>query len=188
MSTLIAGGAKDILLQGESGTGKEVLAKYIAYATDPSCRLVTINCAAINDGLVESNLFGHIRGSFSGADRDRLSPFELAAGGFVFLDEIGDMPLLQQPKLLRVLQERKLNRVGSDEEIAVNFKVIAATNVNIDEAVLRGKFREDLLYRIAKHRINLPALRDRPEDIPELVHYFFRYPNKSPKTNHTRCS
>jgi DNA-binding NtrC family response regulator len=169
---VLKGSIQNILIQGETGTGKDVMAKFIARTADPSERLVSINCAGLSESLVESELFGHMKGSFTGADRDRLSPFEVAGGGFVFLDEIGDMPLSQQAKLLRVLQERKIKRVGSDNEIPVSFKVIAATNVNIDESVAKGKFRSDLLYRIATHRINLPALRDRPEDIPELVHYF----------------
>ncbi|MFN8943311.1 MAG: sigma 54-interacting transcriptional regulator, partial [Pseudobdellovibrionaceae bacterium] len=127
---------------------------------------------AINDGIAESELFGHVKGAFTGADKDRIGAFEAACGGFVFLDEIGDMPLHQQAKLLRVLQERKIQRVGSLEERPVSFKSISASHVNLENAVADKKFREDLYYRIAKYVIKIPSLRERLEDIPELVTFF----------------
>ncbi len=165
-------GIKDILIQGETGTGKEVFARAIAEYADPSKRISPVHCAAISDGLAESELFGHMKGAFTGADKDRLGAFEGAQGGFVFLDEIGDMPSNQQAKLLRVLQERKVQRVGSSEERPVSFKSISATHVDLEKAVVDKKFREDLYYRIAKFVIKIPSLRDRLEDIPELVTYF----------------
>lgn len=128
-------GVRDILIQGETGTGKEVVAKAIAESSDPSKRFYPVHCAAINDGIAESELFGHVRGAFTGADKDRIGAFEAAQGGFVFLDEIGDMPIHQQAKLLRVLQERKVQRVGSAEERVVSFKSISATHVNLESAV-----------------------------------------------------
>lgn len=165
-------GIKDILIQGETGTGKEVVARSIAELADSVTRLFPVHCAAINDGIAESELFGHIKGAFTGADRDRIGAFEAAQGGFVFLDEIGDMPLHQQAKLLRVLQERKVQRVGSTDERQVSFKSISATHVNLENAVMDNKFREDLYYRIAKYSIRIPPLRERLEDIPDLVIYF----------------
>lgn len=175
-------GIKDILIQGETGTGKEVVARSIAELADSATRLFPVHCAAINDGIAESELFGHIKGAFTGADRDRIGAFEAAQGGFVFLDEIGDMPLHQQAKLLRVLQERKVQRVGSTEERQVSFKSISATHVNLENAVMDKKFREDLYYRIAKYSIRIPPLRERLEDIPDLVIYFLSSRFKSEYT------
>jgi len=169
---IVRDGTKDILLLGETGTGKEVLAKMIARLSDPSRRLLPIHCGAISDGLAESELFGHVRGAFTGADRERVSAFETVGGGFIFFDEIGDMPLNQQAKLLRVLQERKVQRVGSLDERKVNFRSISATNVKLEKAIEDKKFREDLYYRVAKETLRIPALRERVEDIPELVQYF----------------
>lgn len=168
----VSSGAKDILLSGETGTGKEVVARIIATMADPAKRLIPIHCGAISDGLAESELFGHVRGAFTGADRDRVSAFEAAGGGYVFLDEIGDMPLQQQAKLLRVLQERIVQRVGSNEERIASFRCISATNANLETAIIEKRFREDLFYRVARFKIALPTLRDRPEDISELVQYF----------------
>jgi DNA-binding NtrC family response regulator len=172
IAEVVASGVKDILLLGETGTGKEVVAQSIAYEADASRRLIPIHCGAISDGIAESELFGHVKGAFTGADRDRSSAFEDAKGGFVFMDEIGDMPLAQQAKLLRVLQERRVQRVGSHKEIDVNFRSISATNVDIEDSVRKKRFREDLFYRIAKAKIKIPALRDRVEDISELVQHF----------------
>ena len=169
---VIQSGVKDILLSGETGTGKEVIAKMIAYQADPNCRFHPIHCAAISEGLAESELFGHTKGAFTGAVSDRPSVFEVVGGGFVFLDEIGDMPLLQQAKLLRVLQERQVQRVGSSEIKNVNFRSISATHIDLQEAISKKQFREDLFYRVAKAIIKVPSLRDRIEDIPDLVHYF----------------
>ena len=168
----VESGAKDILLLGETGTGKEVVAKLIAQLADPSRRFIPIHCGAISDGIAESELFGHVKGAFTGADRDRASAFEAVGGGFVFLDEIGDMPLHHQAKLLRVIQERKVQRVGSIEERSVSFRSISATNANLERAIREKRFREDLFYRIAKIKIVIPPLRDHLEDVPALVHYF----------------
>jgi len=165
-------GVKDILLVGETGTGKEVVARAIAYQADPNKRFTPVHCGAISDGLAESELFGHVKGAFTGADRDRPSVFEVVGGGYVFLDEIGEMPSLQQTKLLRVLQERKVTRVGANEEKEVNFRSISATNVNLKEAIADRTFREDLFYRINKMIIHVPALRERLEDIADLTHFF----------------
>lgn len=172
ISNVVSSGIKDVLLIGETGTGKEVVAKTIAYSADPSKRLIPIHCAAITDSIAESELFGHVKGAFTGADRDKTGAFEAVGGGYVFLDEIGDMPLHQQAKLLRVIQERKVQKVGSHDEVSVNFRTISATHVNIDEAVSQKKFREDLYYRLAKAKIRIPSLRERSEDIPALVQHF----------------
>ncbi len=165
-------GVRDILITGESGTGKEVVARAIAELADSAKRFIPVHCAAINDGIAESELFGHVKGAFTSADRDRVGAFEAAQGGFVFLDEIGDMPLNQQAKLLRVLQERKVQRVGTTEERAASFKSICATNIDLTKAIQEKRFREDLLYRIAKFKIEIPPLRRRLEDIPELIYHF----------------
>ena len=169
---VVKAGIKDILLTGETGTGKEVIAKTIAYLSDPNCRFNPIHCAAISDGLAESELFGHVKGAFTGADRDRPSVFEVAGGGFVFLDEIGDMPLSQQAKILRVIEERQVHRVGSSEAKEVSFRSISATHINLEAAIDKKEFREDLYYRIAKAVIKIPPLRERREDIIDLVHFF----------------
>ena len=179
ISRIVRDGIKDILILGETGTGKEVVAKMISQMADPSKRLIPIHCGAISDGIAESELFGHVKGAFTGADRDRVSAFEAAGGGFIFFDEIGDMPLVQQSKLLRVLQERKVQRVGSYEQRSVNFRSISATNVQLDKAIATKAFREDLYYRIAKETLKVPALRERIEDIPELIEYFLV---KAPKS------
>lgn len=168
----VESGVKDILLLGETGTGKEVVAKTIASMGSSLGRLKNVNCGAIAEGLSESELFGHVKGAFTGAIKDHKGPFEMASGGYVFLDEIGEMPLAQQVKLLRVLQERKVTRVGDSEERDVNFKCIAATHVNIEKSIQEGKFRGDLYYRLSKAVIQIPALRERPEDIPDLVEFF----------------
>lgn len=177
---VVNAGIKDVLLTGETGTGKEVIAKHIAYQADPSLRFNVIHCGAIADGIAESELFGHVKGAFTGADKDRQSVFEIAGGGCVFLDEIGDMPLAQQAKLLRVLQERKVMRVGSSDERPVNFRSISATHVDLEAAILAKKFREDLYYRINKEIIKVPTLRERKEDIVDLAHYFMAecFPHK----------
>lgn len=165
-------GVKDILLQGETGTGKEVVGRAIAEMADLAKRFFPVHCAAINDALAESELFGHVKGAFTGADKDHIGAFEAACGGFVFLDEIGDMPLHQQAKLLRVLQERKVQRVGSIEERPISFKSISASHVDLESAVADKRFREDLYYRIAKYVIRIPSLRERLEDLPDLVTFF----------------
>jgi DNA-binding NtrC family response regulator len=161
--------ARDILLVGETGTGKEVVAKIITQMVDPSARMFPINCAALSDSLVEAELFGHERGAYTGAIQARASAFEVVQGGVVFLDEIGDMPIHHQVKLLRVLQERQVRRLGSNKEINVSFRSISATHVNLKSAIAKKVFREDLFYRISKAVIEIPALRERKGDIPILV-------------------
>ena len=162
-------GVGDILILGETGTGKEIVAKAIAQIADPAARLLPINCGAISDSLAEAELFGHSKGAFTGALKDRASIFEIASGGFVFLDEIGEMNMTQQAKLLRVIQERKVTRLGESMERSCNFRTIAATHVNVAGAVASGRFREDLYYRLSKAVVRIPSLRDRAEDIPTIV-------------------
>lgn len=181
ISFIIKSGAKDILITGETGTGKEVVSRLISATADPARRFIPIHCGAISDGIAESELFGHVKGAFTGADKERASAFEAVGGGFVFLDEIGEMPLHQQAKLLRVLQERKVQRVGSIEERAVSFRCISATNIDLTKAIQEKRFREDLFYRIAKVQVRIPSLRDRIEDIPELVHFFMSTEDKKQK-------
>ncbi len=170
---VIRSGVKDILLSGETGSGKEVVARAIYHAAAiKDGKFNPIHCGALSDGIVESELFGHVKGAFTGADRDRISAFEAVGDGFIFFDEIGDMPLHHQAKLLRVIQERKIQRVGSLEEKPVSFHSISATHVNLEEAVIKKMFREDLYYRIAKAKLTIPPLRERRDDIPELVYHF----------------
>lgn len=165
----------NILLQGESGTGKDVFARYIHHLSRPGKPFIALNCAAIPKSLIESELFGYEGGSFTGADRKgRRGKIELAQGGTLFLDEIGDMPLELQPALLRVLEEKRLMRVGGNCYLPVDFRLIAASNRNLLEEVRRGNFRLDLYYRIAIFKITLPPLRDRGSDILELAHYFIQ--------------
>ncbi|MBS1963087.1 MAG: sigma-54-dependent Fis family transcriptional regulator [Bdellovibrionales bacterium] len=165
-------GFKDLMIGGDSGTGKEVLARFLATQISPGSRFIPLHCGAISEGLAESELFGHMKGSFTGADKDRVGIFESAAGGFVFLDEIGEMPMPQQAKLLRVIQERKVQRVGSFEERPATFRTISATHVNLDEAVQAKRFREDLYFRLSKEKLHIPAVRERKEDIPALIGSF----------------
>jgi two-component system, NtrC family, nitrogen regulation response regulator GlnG len=162
-----------VLLTGESGTGKELVARAIHFKSARwRAPLVAVNCSAIPGGLIESELFGHERGSFTGASERRAGKFELASTGTVFLDEIGDLPIELQPKLLRVLQEREFTRVGGIETLKLEARVIAATNQDLEAAVRAKRFREDLYFRLGVILISLPPLRDRREDIPELTDYF----------------
>ena len=162
-----------VLLLGETGTGKEMMAKAIHYNSDRAEKpFVRVNCGAIMGTLLESELFGHVKGSFTGAIRDKPGKFEAAHTGTIFLDEIGDMEPQLQVKLLRVLQEREFERVGDNETLKVDVRVIAATNVDLEQEVARGKFREDLYYRLNVVSIYLPPLRNRREDIPKLIDYF----------------
>ena len=163
-----------ILLEGESGTGKEVFAKFI-HQQSPRCNstFITINCATIPKDLAESELFGHEKGAFTGAStKTKLGKFELADGGTILLDEIGELTLDLQVKLLRVLQERKFYRLGGEKEVSVNVRVLAATNRNLEEEVGRGMFREDLYYRLNVAKINIPPLRERKEDIIYIAYSF----------------
>ena len=164
-----------VLIQGESGTGKELVAKSIHYNSPRKAGpFVAINCAAIPESLIESELFGHERGAFTGANARRRGQFEQAHTGTLFLDEIGDMPLALQAKLLRVLQERKFQRVGGTDDVDIDIRVLTATNQNLADALKTGTFREDLYYRIAAFPILIPALRERPEDIPILANHFLK--------------
>lgn len=173
-----------VLLQAESGTGKELVAKAIHFNGDRAKHpFVVVNCAAIPENLIESELFGHEKGSFTGANSSRMGKFETAHEGTIFLDEIGEMPLPAQIKLLRVLQEKEFERVGGDKTIKVNVRVIAATNKNLMDLVKQKLFREDLYYRISVFPVSIPPLSERSEDIPLLAAYFIdKYKDESPNT------
>ena len=162
-----------VLLLGESGTGKELVATALyEHSRRRGKPFVKVNCVAIPEGLLESELFGHEKGAFTGAIREKQGKFELADGGTIFFDEIGDMPPATQAKMLRVLQEREFDRVGGAGSIQVDVRIIAATNKNLTDMVKTGAFREDLFYRLNVFNIHLPALRERREDIPALVDHF----------------
>ena len=162
-----------VLITGPNGTGKELVAHWIHEKSNRNAApMVEVNCAAIPSELIESELFGHVKGSFTGANKDRAGKFEAANNGTVFLDEIGDMSLSAQAKVLRALQENKISRVGSDKDIQVNVRVVAATNKDLKKQIAAGNFREDLYHRLAVILIAVPKLNDRREDIPLLVNYF----------------
>lgn len=162
-----------VLILGESGTGKELVARAIHYNSQRRTKSFTaINCAAIPENLIESELFGYEPGAFTGATSRRVGLFEATNGGTLFLDEVGDLPRMTQSKILRVLQEKEIRRLGGRETIKVDVRIIAATNRDIEKEMKRGAFREDLYYRLKVISIDLPPLRDRKEDIPELVRYF----------------
>jgi DNA-binding NtrC family response regulator len=163
----------DVLIEAESGTGKELLAKFIHQASNRSRKpFVAVNCAAVPEHLLESELFGHAKGAFTGASAAKAGKFELANGGTLLLDEIGEMPLNLQPKLLRILQEREFERLGETRSIHVDIRVIATTNASLGSMVEQGRFRSDLYYRLNVIPLSLPTLRDRLEDIPALAKYF----------------
>jgi PAS domain S-box-containing protein len=167
-----------VLIQGESGTGKELVAGAIHFNSDrKQGPLVAVNCSALSETLLESELFGHVRGAFTGALRDRPGRFEEAAGGTVFLDEIGELNPSIQVKLLRVLQEREVERVGDSKKIKIDIRIVAATHQDLYQKVQQGHFREDLYYRLKVFPIHLPALKDRREDIPLLVSHFIHVMN-----------
>ncbi len=169
----VAPTAATVLINGESGTGKEVVARAIHLSSTRAKRpWVAVNCAAIPGELLESEMFGHVKGAFTGAVADKEGLFEAASGGTLFLDEIASMPLILQGKLLRALQEKEIRRVGGTKAIPVDVRVIAASNSNLEEAVVKGTFRSDLFYRFAVITIDIPPLRERPEDVMPLVRHF----------------
>jgi DNA-binding NtrC family response regulator len=172
---LVAPTDSTVLIRGESGSGKELVAREIHHHSKRSGgRFIAINCGAIPAGLIESELFGHEKGSFTGAAQRRIGRFEAADGGTLFLDEVGDLALETQVRLLRALQERSIERVGSEQSVRIDVRVIAATHVDLEAAVKERRFREDLYYRLNVVSIRLPALRDRLEDIAELSEALLR--------------
>ena len=172
-----------VLILGETGTGKELIARAIHKRSSRAKRaFIAVNCAAIPPSLIASELFGHERGAFTGATQRRLGRFEAANGGTIFLDEVGDVPAEIQVALLRVLQEREIERVGSDKPVPVDVRIVAATHRDLEQLVAEGKFRQDLLYRLNVVPITVPSLQDRAEDIPLLVEYFVdRFAKKTGK-------
>jgi len=162
-----------VFITGPNGTGKELVAHWLHEKSNRTkAPMVEVNCAAIPSELIESELFGHVKGSFTGANKDRAGKFEAANGGTIFLDEIGDMSLSAQAKVLRALQENKISRVGSDKDISVNVRVIAATNKDVNKEIAEGRFREDLYHRLAVILIYVPPLNERRDDIPHLIRFF----------------
>ncbi len=171
----VAQSSANVMILGESGTGKELIAKAIHYNSPRKDKpLITINCPSIPGNLLESELFGHVKGAFTGALKDRKGKFELADGGTIFLDEIGDLHEDLQAKLLRFLQEREFERIGGDKTIKVDVRLIAATNQDLSKLIKEKKFREDLYYRLSVIPIQLPPLRERREDIPFLIDFFIK--------------
>lgn len=181
----VANSKASVLIRGESGTGKELIAKIIHFNSPRANKsFVAVNCAALNENLLESELFGHEKGAFTGAEKQRRGRFELADGGTLFLDEIGDVPLTTQVKLLRVLQEQQFDRVGGTETIKVDVRVLTATSRNLEQMIKDGTFREDLFYRLNVVPIDIPPLRNRREDIPLLLeHYLKRYSDEQSRSN-----
>jgi len=176
----VASSDSTVAIYGESGTGKELVARALHFNSDrKACPLIMVNCGAIPEELLESELFGHEKGAFTGAIRSRTGRFELAQGGTIFLDEIGDMSPSLQVKVLRVLQERQCERIGGVKTIDLDIRIITATNQDLEKAMAEKKFREDLFYRINVIPIHLPPLRERKEDIPVLINHFLREFNKS---------
>jgi len=178
-----------VMITGESGTGKELVARSIHRHSHRSSKpFVAVNCSAIPENLIESELFGHERGAFTGATAQRLGKFEVCDGGTIFLDEIGDMTPTTQTKILRVLQEGEIQRVGSSETLKVNVRVLAATNKNLELLVRDKEFREDLYYRLNVVRLRLPPLRERVEDVPQIVDFFLQSLAKAKKTKARKVS
>jgi len=177
--TLIAPTNMTVMIQGESGTGKEIICNLLhKLSIRKEQPLVAIDCGAIPDSLVESELFGHEKGSFTGADYTKQGKFEQANGGTLFLDELTNLTTASQMKLLRVIQERQIHRIGSKKAIPIDVRIICASNIKLSDAVENGKFRNDLFYRLNEFHINLPLLRERKDDIPVLAKYFMDDANK----------
>jgi two-component system response regulator HydG len=181
--SMVAPSEATVLITGESGTGKELIAKSIHHNSERKDRpLVVVNCAALTETLLESELFGHEKGAFTGADKRREGRFKQADRGTIFLDEIGETSAAMQAKLLRVIQEREIQRVGGEETLSVDVRILAATNLNLEEEVREGKFREDLFYRLNVVTLRIPPLRERQDDIPLLAHHFMeKYAKKNRK-------
>jgi len=189
MADQVAPTGTTVLLLGESGTGKELFAEYIHYKSDRANKpLIKVNCAAIPESLIETELFGHVRGAFTDAVRDKMGKFELANGGSIFLDEVGELSASVQSKLLRVLQDRIVQRVGGNTSKKVDIRLMAATNKNLYEEVKQGGFREDLFFRLNVFPIYIPPLRERKGDIPGLADYFLKKFNSDLKKNLTGFS
>jgi two-component system, NtrC family, response regulator HydG len=167
-----------VMIYGESGTGKELVARAIHEVSNRSSNpFIKVNCASLNENLLESELFGHVKGAYTGADKDRIGRFEAAHGGTIFLDEIGDIPMSTQVKLLRVLEEKEIERVGDHKSIKVDVRIISATNRNLEKLLAEEHFREDLFFRINVFPLKIPSLKERREDIPILVENFIRQNN-----------
>jgi two-component system response regulator HydG len=178
-----------VMIYGQSGTGKEMIARAIHWASPRECKpFIKVNCAALNENLLESELFGHVKGAYTGADRSRIGRFEAANGGSIFLDEIGDIPVSTQVKLLRVLEEREIERVGDQTPIKVDVRIITATNRNLDDLIAQGRFREDLYFRINVFPLDIPPLKDRPEDIPIIAQHFIEQHNQKSEKKITGLS
>src|SRR5207253_5738097 len=175
----IAPTSATVLIQGDTGTGKELVARAIHQNSPRKGKhFVAMNCTALNENLLEDELFGHEPGSFTGADRMRKGRFEHASGGTLFLDEVGDMPLTLQAKLLRILENQEVFRIGSNEPIKVNVRLLSATNRDLEVAVTAGSFRQDLYYRLKVVTLQLPPLRERKEDLPLLCNHFLKELNQ----------
>jgi len=180
MIRLAADSVVNVMITGESGTGKELVADAIHALSDRQKKpLVKVNCAALSESLLESELFGHVKGAFTGAIKDRAGKFEEADGGTLFLDEIGEISQALQVKLLRVIQEKTIERVGDNKPVRVDIRIIAATNKHLPELISKGEFREDLYYRLHVFSIHMPALRERPLDIPRLCDHFIDQCNQN---------
>src|SRR5438067_3963882 len=165
---------RSVLVTGPTGAGKELVAKALHQLSGSGKRFVAINCSSITESLAESELFGHIKGAFTGANQDKVGVFEYADGGTAMLDEIGEMPLAMQSKLLRALQNHEVQRVGSPAVVKVDVRVVAATNRDLQEMARQGKFREDLYFRLSAVELEVPSLAERPEDLPLLQRHFLK--------------